>query len=210
MGNLSPQSKALVYVDTRLISSPHLTFLILQSAITAKGNMLLMETYGPSSRWIDVGLTGSVTGLVDFTATSSASFVTLTPASGSLSTASPERRVELSVDWDKATTGNVTVTLTGGGTTLTLNVPITVRMVPDGFKGFVEGDGVISIEAEHFTKNNEVNGAKWAGLPGYGKTLGAITPYPVLSKLHDSLTGVGPNEAQLQASGQERVHLRWS
>ncbi len=118
-------------------------------------NMLLMETYGPSSRWIDVGLTGSVTGLVDFTATSSASFVTLTPASGSLSTASPERRVELSVDWDKATTGNVTVTLTGGGTTLTLNVPITVRMVPDGFKGFVEGDGVISIEAEHFTKNNE-------------------------------------------------------
>jgi hypothetical protein len=159
-----------------------------------------METYGPDQRWIDVGLTGSVSAAVTFTATASAEYIILTPLTGSLSTAAPEARVEVSVDWSKVagtTSSNATVTIAGGGTTLTINVPITPRSVPAGFKGFVEGDGVISIEAEHWTKNNAMNNVAWAGLPGYGKTLGAITPYPVLSAFPSSCSN--PNSSRITA-----------
>ena len=102
--------------------------------------------------------------------------------------------MEVSVDWTKATTSNATITISSASAgTLTLTLPVTVRTVPAGFKGFVEGDGVVSIEAEHFTASNAVGGSQWSVLPGYGKTLGAITLYPVLSKFQEVPEGEGSN-----------------
>jgi hypothetical protein len=45
-------------------------------------------------------------------------------------------------------------------------------------QGFVEGDGVVSIEAAHSSRKSTVEGITWTELPGYGKTLSAVTPWP--------------------------------
>lgn len=41
-------------------------------------------------------------------------------------------------------------------------------------KGFIEGEGVVSIEAEHFTKNTPKGDAMWIKIEDYGHTLSAM------------------------------------
>jgi hypothetical protein len=45
-------------------------------------------------------------------------------------------------------------------------------------KGFVEGDGAVSIEIAHASRNTSVDGVAWTELPGYGRTVSAVTPWP--------------------------------
>jgi hypothetical protein len=51
--------------------------------------------------------------------------------------------------------------------------------LPRGWRGFVESDGYVSIEAEHFTKKNDAAAARWEVLPDHGRTLSAMTVFPV-------------------------------
>ena len=36
---------------------------------------------------------------------------------------------------------------------------------------FIEANGYVSIEAEHFARNAAVDGIKWERIPDYGRTL---------------------------------------
>jgi hypothetical protein len=45
-------------------------------------------------------------------------------------------------------------------------------------KGFVESNGFISIEAEHFSRAIGANGLQWKILPDHGRSLSAITTVP--------------------------------
>lgn len=56
--------------------------------------------------------------------------------------------------------------------------------------GFVEGDGIVSIEAAHASRNTSVNGITWKNLPGYGKTLSGVTPWPRTDEAFQ--VGAGP------------------
>lgn len=61
------------------------------------------------------------------------------------------------------------------------------------YTGFVEGDGAISIEAVHSTRRTDVAGVSWRDLPGYGRTLSAVTPWPRLGNNEANFTaGAGP------------------
>ncbi|MDE7299458.1 MAG: glycosyl hydrolase 115 family protein, partial [Lachnospiraceae bacterium] len=46
---------------------------------------------------------------------------------------------------------------------------------------FVETDGVLSVEAPHFTAKKAAGQAEWRVIEGYGKTLGGIKVFPVTS-----------------------------
>jgi hypothetical protein len=46
-------------------------------------------------------------------------------------------------------------------------------------KGFIEADGCVSIEAEHFSKNVAGKPARWEKIDGLGNTLSAMTIFPV-------------------------------
>jgi hypothetical protein len=48
-------------------------------------------------------------------------------------------------------------------------------------EGFVETHGVVSIEAEHYTRKTERAGTGWEKLEDYGRTLSAMTLFPVTS-----------------------------
>jgi hypothetical protein len=60
-------------------------------------------------------------------------------------------------------------------------VPIVNPALPkrDEIHGFVETDGFVSIEAEHYTGKTEANGLRWLKLPDFGRTLSAMTLLPV-------------------------------
>ncbi|MEI9974162.1 MAG: hypothetical protein WDO73_20190 [Ignavibacteriota bacterium] len=43
----------------------------------------------------------------------------------------------------------------------------------------METDGYVSIEAEHFTANNVATGARWEEIDDFGRTLSALSVFPV-------------------------------
>jgi hypothetical protein len=47
------------------------------------------------------------------------------------------------------------------------------------FKGFIETDGHIAIEAPNFSRSVSGAGVAWKELPGFGRTQGGVTPMPV-------------------------------
>jgi len=49
----------------------------------------------------------------------------------------------------------------------------------DTLQGFVESDGYVSIEAEHFSKSSAVPAARWEKIDDYGRTLSAMSVFPV-------------------------------
>jgi hypothetical protein len=58
----------------------------------------------------------------------------------------------------------------------------------------VEASGAIAIEAGHATRNNSVAGMFWRTLPGVGRTLSGVTPWPRLGNNENNFTaGTGPS-----------------
>jgi hypothetical protein len=53
------------------------------------------------------------------------------------------------------------------------------EVTPATLQGFVESDGYVSIEAEHFSKANAAGGARWERLDDFGRTLSAMSVFPV-------------------------------
>jgi len=50
---------------------------------------------------------------------------------------------------------------------------------PAAVDGFVETDGYVSIEAEHYTKKVDTAGARWENIDDLGRTLSSMTIFPV-------------------------------
>jgi len=161
------------------------------------------------NRFIDVGAAGPQA--FTFNVTSNATWVTLSTTHGSISPSNPEQRVFVSVgDWSKLAAGNNFATLTFTATATgasaakqlvkVLSLPVfltaqnTKPTLPSNFKGFVESGGVVSIEAAHATRNTSVSGVTWTELPGLGRTLSAVTPWPRLGADGANFTaGTGPS-----------------
>ncbi len=113
-----------------------------------------------------------------------------------------EAELRVSIDWSKLPagehTGRIHITGTGWG-----GADIGVTAVNPGIKtpalkgkGFVEADGFIAIEAEHFQRQNTValaNGTKlrWEKIPHHGRTLSSISVYPITDQ-HFAKAGDAP------------------
>ncbi|KAL5526413.1 hypothetical protein ACEPAF_8136 [Sanghuangporus sanghuang] len=160
---------------------------------------LTLDPFVPfNSRFVDVGAGGPTP--FNFTATSNVSWLILTPSTGSVSPSNPEVRVEATVDWGnvKGVQGaQIDFKATAKGQQ-PLSVPILFvanhTEVPYRFKGFVEGDGGVSIEAAHSSRNSSIAGITWTELPDYGKTESGVTPWPRSGNNFNNFTaGSGPS-----------------
>ncbi|KAI8990382.1 hypothetical protein BD414DRAFT_483452 [Trametes punicea] len=159
---------------------------------------MTIDPYVPfGNRYVDVGAGGPTP--FTFTVTSNVSWVKTSPSKGSISPSAPEQRVFLSVDWSQVTgveTATVTFTASPQGQPQ-MSLPITFvanhTVVPSGFKGFVEGDGTVSIEAAHASRNTSVSGITWTELPGYGRTVSGVTPWPRGGNELNFTAGSGPS-----------------
>jgi hypothetical protein len=122
-------------------------------------------------------------GTFTYTITSNASYVIVSPSTGTLTApGASDARVSISVDWNAAPNGISNVALAvarSGGTGTTVTLPVNKTSVPSGFSGFVESNGVISIEAEHYTSVTSTSSASYVVIPDYGRTLSGVTLMPV-------------------------------
>jgi hypothetical protein len=118
----------------------------------------------------------------EFRATPGAPWLLVTPERG---TVAREIRLRVSVDWRRAPTSatvrRVPITIAGTGHRVvvyaTVRNPAAPR--PDEVRSFVEGDGYVSIEAEHFTRAVAAPPVRWVRIPGLGRTLSGVTAFPV-------------------------------
>ncbi|KAG2005716.1 hypothetical protein CC2G_002098 [Coprinopsis cinerea AmutBmut pab1-1] len=152
------------------------------------------DTFG--NKYIDISAGGPSS--FDYSIKSSESWVRISSTRGSISQKNKDiERVFFSVsDWGSLQDGRnearITVTANARGQNpLDVNVNFVAikNAVQGDFKGFVEGAGVISIEAAHASRNSSVGDYAWQELPGYGRTLSAVTPLPRTDDSYEAGTG---------------------
>ncbi|OFX54467.1 MAG: hypothetical protein A2066_17345 [Bacteroidetes bacterium GWB2_41_8] len=117
----------------------------------------------------------------DFQISADQSWLKAEPASGKIE---KEQRIWLSADWSKVPEGKHEVLITisqSGGKNIIVKVPV-FNPELKSFTGFVESNGFVSIEAEHFSRNISANDVKWEVIPGLGRTLSGMKPFPVTAK----------------------------
>jgi hypothetical protein len=89
-----------------------------------------------------------------------------------------EKRVWISIDWASAPAdagkGEVVFTGAGAGVTVGINAFNPSRPTRTSLRGFVEGDGCVSMEAEHYTKRSDAGPNRWILIPNYGHTLSGM------------------------------------
>ena len=141
----------------------------------ATGDAVLpkFDVFNQSHQFIDVFNKGKT--LFNFTATASAPWIVLSENKGTLE---KDRRLWVSVNWSKAPKGTTsgTVTLAGAGANVTVKVKAfnPTEITRDSLAGFVEGDGLVSIEAEHYTRTIDAGANRWAKIDNYGRTLSGM------------------------------------
>ena len=92
--------------------------------------------------------------------------------------------LSVSVDWQQAPHGTrqAPITITGPGSSrvivrAVINNPLSPKR--DEVQGFVEGNGCVSMEAEHFSRAVEAGSIRWQRIPDLGRTLSGMTPFPI-------------------------------
>jgi hypothetical protein len=109
----------------------------------------------------------------EFTARASAPWIILSATKGTIDL---QQRFWVSVAQSHGQRGSIQIS--GAGTEITLDV--TVTDPPADLHGFLESDGYVSIEAEHYTKSNSTPAtAGWEKIPDFGRTLSAMSVFPV-------------------------------
>jgi hypothetical protein len=146
----------------------------------ASGDAVLpgFDVFNRQRRYIDVFNRGRAP--LPFSAATSAPWIVLSNPRGVIS---KEERIWVSVDWQKAPkeVGEGEIKITGAGDNLTIKVKAFNPKTPsrDALKGFVEGDGYVSIEAEHYTKKVDADTVRWEKIADHGRTLSAMSIFPV-------------------------------
>lgn len=144
-----------------------------EGATDATGGTLAFDKFGQSSRYLDVFNQGKT--VFDFSATTSAPWIVLSETGGRIE---KDNRVLVRVDWSKAPAGRSDgeINFSGAGTNFAVKVSESNPPEPtkESLQGFVEADGYVSMEAEHFTKKTDVGSNRWIKIPDYGHTLSGM------------------------------------
>jgi hypothetical protein len=111
----------------------------------------------------------------EFSARASVPWIVLDSKNG---TVEKEQRLWASVDWNKAPqgthSGEVKISGAGGDVVVKISAFNPPEPTRASLQGFVEGDGCISIEAEHYTAQIAAGANRWIKIPDYGHTLSAM------------------------------------
>lgn len=137
------------------------------------------DPYNQQKYYIEVFNRG--TNPFEFSVQPDKSWIIINPNQGKIEV---EERLWVSVDWKKAPTGKerVPIIITGPeGKRIIVYATISNPKSPrrSEVQGFVEGNGYISIETEHYSRAIEKSPITWLKIPGLGRTLSGITPIPV-------------------------------
>jgi hypothetical protein len=137
------------------------------------------DSFSRQSRFIEIYNRGKHP--FSYSALNGERWISLSPTAGTVQT---EERIRVSIDWQNAPAGihRVPITILGpGGKTVLVHAVIRnpVRPTPEGVEGFVESNGYVSMEAEHYTRAVNSLSVTWERIPDLGRTHSAMTPMPV-------------------------------
>jgi hypothetical protein len=98
-----------------------------------------------------------------------------------------EQRIQVSAAWNDVPAGTErgTLTVTGPGAgSIRVAVPILNPPAPrpEMLGGFVEANGYVSMEAEHFARSVAPPGRQWMVIPDHGRTRSGVTAFPVTAR----------------------------
>ena len=138
-----------------------------------------LDSFNRGRRYIDVFNRGREA--FEFTASASVPWIVLSPPSG---TVEQVTRLWVSVDWRAApkglAEGEVTIVAPGAPSGVTVLVHASNPELPTRatLDGFVEADGYVAIEAEHYTRKLDTALARWEKIADYGRTLSSMAVFP--------------------------------
>jgi hypothetical protein len=131
------------------------------------------DIFNKQSRYIDVFNKGKRS--VTYSADSDNPWIILEKTKGVFGF---DERIWVTVDWDKVPKGksNGSVRIKGTDTVITVlvNTFNPTEIAPGNLQGFVEGEGYVSVEAEHFTSLSNEGTSRWIRIENYGHTLSAM------------------------------------
>lgn len=167
-------------------SSPQLGFSIEYGSEPAwgghsvEGYMLFSQSFAKfdpinkQSYYIDIFNMGE--GILNYLVETKNDWIKLSKNEGSIRY---DDRVFVSIDWNKAPKENASgeIIIKGDGKEYAVNVPIR-NDVPKA-SGFVENNGVVSIEAANFTNKINSKGIQWTIVPNMGRTHSSLILEPV-------------------------------
>ncbi|RPI04116.1 MAG: glycosyl hydrolase [Ignavibacteriae bacterium] len=93
-------------------------------------------------------------------------------------TVNKDNRLWFTIDWNKIrhgmNTGKIKIIGTNSEVEVNVNAFNPTEISRDSLLGFVEGEGTVSIEAEHYTKKTDAGSRQWMKIEDYGHTLSAM------------------------------------
>ncbi len=96
-----------------------------------------------------------------------------------------EEKVYVRIDWDKAPNQNTTgeIVISGAGQEFRVEVPI--KNDVSNVSGFVENNGIVSIEAANYSSKHNANGISWTTIPNMGRTASSVTMEPTTAEVQN-------------------------
>jgi hypothetical protein len=162
---------------------------------TNKAVLPPFDVFNQQRHYIDVFNKGK--SFFAFTATASEPWIILAETTGTIE---KDKRVWVSVDWGKAPRGAASGTATLASSTNQVIVKINVfnptEVTRDSLHGFVEGEGFVSIEPEHFSKKTDAGANSWIKIQDYGRTL-------------SGMRATQPVDAPSATPGKDSPHLEY-
>lgn len=170
------------------------------------------DVFTQNKRFIDIFNKGDAA--FTWTASPSAAWIRLDQSSG---TVDAQQRIWVSIDWNQAPLGQTagSIDISGAGTHVTVDLaafnPPTPR--PDQISGFVQSDGYVSIEAEHYTEKVDRNGAGWQTIATLGRSGDTMTILPTTVQSRESVSDIIANSPLLEyrvylwEPGEQKVEL---
>ncbi len=168
-----------------------------------------LDTLTRGSRWIELFNRGDAP--YEYRITSDQPWLIVDRASGTIEKTT---RVNVTANWNAVPKGTNTATLsieTDAGEQLAARIDVVnpEHALPRGFRGFLESDGVVAIEAPHYTRAINDGKVRWTTLPDFGRTLGGVTIAPVTAA-ERAPAGSTPRleyDVFMQSSGEVEIDL---
>jgi hypothetical protein len=137
----------------------------------------VLDVFEKRARFIDIFNRGQQP--FDYAVTASEPWITLDKPKGKVQR---EQRVIVNARWADVPdgVGHATLTVSGpNNSKTTLKVPLRKPAGNATLKGFIETQGVVAMEAEHYTRAVPAEGREWLRIPDHGRTLSGMTSLPV-------------------------------
>ncbi|WP_228852156.1 glycosyl hydrolase 115 family protein [Aegicerativicinus sediminis] len=123
----------------------------------------------------EIDLFNTGTNPLEYTLKTDKDWINISKPSGTLKF---EEKITVGIDWSKVSKEDTSgkITLSGDGRDYEIEVPINTTF--NSASGYIESNGVVSIDAAKFSSKKESSGISWTTIPNMGRTNSSITVEP--------------------------------